>query len=139
MKSVIDFISKNWLSVIVSTLVIGIVIFLMKKGKGWLVSTGRIKPDDKYGIIAYNQHKAMRNLGTDTKMLFTSLAGLKDSELIKVFDCFGFRNYAVGGMFFELGPSLNIIQWYYKELSGGELSAMKLIWAGTSLFEKYKN
>jgi hypothetical protein len=59
--------------------------------------------------------------------------------LLQVFQFFGYRPRNIfGGRLFDRGESLNLIQWYDKELNNKEeFINMYNVWKETGLFEQF--
>jgi hypothetical protein len=95
-------------------------------------STARITATEATAI-ANKQHSAMADLGTNEQLLFSSLNGLNGADLVKVYNAFGQKNYAVTGSWFGVGYSLDLFGWYSEELDGSDLAKMRTIWAKSGL------
>ena len=87
----------------------------------------------KYGQIAQLQFNAMTIAGTNEELLFGSLRGLTNSELVMVYHEFGSQNYYLTGYAAFMGSRRSLFEWYIKELSKRRLAEMYNIWKNTGL------
>jgi len=95
----------------------------------------RSKTENELKQIALVQFNAMRNPGTDEKIIFSSLDGLNNADLVSVYNYFGKRGYWIAGDFpIALGGSANdLMGWYKEELSKTSRLKMYEIWKDTDL------
>ncbi|MBS2212154.1 hypothetical protein KEM09_12110 [Carboxylicivirga mesophila] len=128
-KTLINILKKHWW-----VLLLPLLFFIpLDKVKSLVKSIGGYSTKvDKYLSIAETLYSAMAAPGTDEYLMFTILKPLNGDELVKVYDAFGNKGYALGGAFFG-GYSLDLFGWFNKELSREEKTQMRNIWAKSGL------
>mgnify|MGYP003148062274 FL=1 len=83
--------------------------------------------------IANRLYNAMYDFGTNENQLFANLQPLSASDLIKVYNAYGQKDYALVGSIPFTGSSLDLFGWFQKELGKNDLNRMRDLWAKTGL------
>lgn len=91
--------------------------------------------DQEALLIANRLESAMYDIGTNEKTLFANVEKLSGPDLVKVYNAFGQRSYALWGNFFGLpaGFPLDLFGWFYEELGPKDLEKMRQIWIKSGL------
>lgn len=131
-----DFFKKNFKTLAI----IAGVLFLVWKLKGLFSKEPRVifsvnqlltsKSKEELENIADAQYIAMAVSGTEEEPLFESLKGLNKYDLKEVYNKFGNREYFLFGKAEQgvIGESLNLFEWYNKELGIFDLPKMRNFW-----------
>ena len=98
------------------------------------ISIGGIS-DQEALLIANRLESAMYDIGTNEKTLFANVEKLSGPDLVRVYNAFGQRSYALWGNFFGLpaGFPLDLFGWFYEELGPKDLEKMRQIWIKSGL------
>lgn len=117
-------------------LLVGVWFFLRKNKKIEYPVIGEPNISfEKAKDIAEDQYNAMKNPLTQVDVLFTGLRGLNNSDLQMVYNAFGRKGYFMGVYWSILlgGDDMDLILWYYRELSKKDRKRMFAIWVETGL------